>query len=105
MKTKKRILSLFLCFCLLMGLVPTTVFAEEPTVSVWDGSSVATAYESGDGTEANPYEIATAEQFAYFAQRISSGYETEAYYVLSCDLDLSAANWTPIGGYPDNIFE
>ncbi len=105
MKTKKRILSLLLAFCLLTGLMPTMAFAEEPTVSVWDGSSVADDYESGNGTEDSPYEIASAEQFAYFAQRISSGYETEAYYVLSCDLDLSAANWTPIGGYPDNIFE
>ena len=102
---KKRIFAVLLCVCLLVGLLPTMAFAEEPTVSVWNGSSVATAYESGDGTETNPYEIATAEQFAYFAQRISSGYETEAHYVLSCDLDLSAANWTPIGGYPSNIFK
>lgn len=69
MKTKKRLLSLLLAFCLLAGLMPTMAFAEESTVSVWDGNSVATAYESGDGTEANPYEIATAEQFAYLQNK------------------------------------
>ena len=98
MKTKKRLLSLLLAFCLLAGLMPTIAFAEEPTVSVWDGNSVATAYESGDGTEANPYEIATAEQFAYFAEQIKAGTGADAYYILTSDLNMEAASWEPICG-------
>ena len=110
MKTKKRLLSLLLAFCLLAGLMPTIAFAEEPTVSVWDGNSVATAYESGDGTEANPYEIATAEQFAYFAEQIKAGTGADAYYILTSDLNMEAASWEPICGslmsdyYNNNYF-
>lgn len=94
---KRKLLSVFLCICMTAMLLPAAVFAEEPTVSVWDGSSVAAAYESGDGTEANPYEIATAEQFAYFAEQIKAGVEADAYYILTGDLDMTAENWYPIG--------
>ena len=104
MKTKKRLLSLLLAFCLLAGLMPTMAFAEESTVSVWDGNSVATAYESGDGTEANPYEIATAEQFAYFAEQIKAGAGADAHYILTSDLDMTAVSWEPIGGSLQNDY-
>lgn len=101
---------MLLAFCLLAGLMPTIAFAEEPTVSVWDGNSVATAYESGDGTEANPYEIATAEQLAYFAEQIKAGTGADAYYILTSDLNMEAASWEPICGslmsdyYNNNYF-
>lgn len=99
MKTMKmkRWLSVILCALLCVGLMPTMAFAEEAAVSVWDGTTIAAAYESGDGTEGNPYEIATADQFAYFAAQINQGNDTNLYYILSCDLDMSAANWVPIG--------
>ena len=106
----KRWIGVLLCMLLCVGMLPTMAFAEELTVSIWDGSSVATAYESGDGTEANPYEIATAEQFAYFAEQIKAGAGADAYYILSSDLDMKAASWEPICGslmsdyYNNNYF-
>ena len=58
---------------------------------------VATAYAGGDGTEASPYEIATGDQFAYFAEQIGQGVDTDAHYVLTYDIDLTARSWEPIG--------
>ena len=92
----KQWIGVLLCMLLCVGMLPTMAFAAEPTVSVWDGSTVATAYESGDGTEANPYEIATAEQFAYFAEQIEAGVGSDAYYILTSDIDMTAVSWEPI---------
>lgn len=95
---KRKLLSVFLCICMIAMLLPATVFAEEPTVSMWDGTSVATAYESGEGTAESPYKIATAEQFAYFAEQIKAGAGADAYYILTNDLDMTAESWEPICG-------
>ena len=64
----------------------------------WDGTTVASSYESGTGTEDDPYVIASAEQFAYFAQQMKGEDYNGAgeYFVLTADLELTAANWTPI---------
>lgn len=64
---------------------------------MWDGTTIATAYAGGDGTEASPYEIATGDQFAYFAEQIGQGVGTDAHYVLTDDIDLTARSWEPIG--------
>ncbi len=76
----------------------TTLFtyAGEP----WDGS-VATSFESGDGTQENPYQIKTAAQFAYFAQYLLYtgdllAYENK-YFALIDDIDLNNHPFTPVG--------
>lgn len=94
---KKQILAVVLALIMLFGIIPITAFAEESQNSVWDGSSVATSYQSGNGEKATPYEIATAEQFAYFANQIAEGNGTEASYILNADIDMTAISWTPIG--------
>jgi len=50
------------------------------------------AFDSGDGTEENPYIIKTTEQLRMV------GYILDKSYKLGADIDLSTyANWTPIG--------
>lgn len=66
------------------------------TKDKWDGVTVASSYESGDGTEGSPYVIANAEQFAYFAQQLTTGVGVDAYYELTADLEMTAANWKTI---------
>ena len=74
----------------------------EKKADVWDGS-IAEGFASGDGTEANPYIIETAEQFAYFGDQITNGKDEfrKKFVKLNNDLDLNNIEWTPIGG--DNI--
>lgn len=56
---------------------------EDETTVVFDG---------GDGTEANPYQVATAEQLDAVRNDLS------AYYIQTADIDLTGYdNWEPIG--------
>lgn len=64
----------------------------DSTPSVWDGS-VSETFESGDGTQENPYEIATAEQLAFLAQETNAGriYYGQFFY-LSRNIVLNDGN-------------
>lgn len=66
----------------------------------WNGT-IAESYDGGDGTSANPYQIATAEQLALLAQQTNDGTGGNAYYILTSDICLNAnlnpLNWIPIG--------
>lgn len=52
---------------------------------------IASAYTTGDGSEANPYVIKTVQDLK------DMSLELNAHYVLDNDLDLSGVEWTPIG--------
>ena len=68
----------------------------------WNGT-IAESYDGGDGTSANPYQIATAEQLALLAQQTNEGIGGDAYYIMTSDICLNAnlnvnpLNWVPIG--------
>lgn len=64
----------------------------------WDGRTIATSFESGTGTEADPFVIAKASQLAYLAQSVNSGESYSGkYFKLASNLSLSNKPWTPIG--------
>ena len=72
--------------------------------SVWDGS-VATAFESGDGSENNPFLIKTPSQLAYLAQQVNAGNSYEGcHFEIVSDMNLAGHNWTPIGTSYRNKF-
>ena len=54
-------------------------------------ADVTVEFAGGDGTEVNPYQIATAEQLAYMHNNLS------AHYILICDIDMSGQVWLPLG--------
>ena len=71
-------------------------------LDIWDGT--ASPWTNGTGTSSNPYLIETAENLAYLAQQVNSGYQAQGisvykgkYFLLTDDLDLNNINWTPIG--------
>lgn len=63
----------------------------------------ADSYAGGDGSNTNPYEIATAEQLAKLARDVNNGNTPQAflgkYFKLTADIDLSGGIWMPIGKY------
>ncbi len=69
-------------------------------ISVWDGT--ASIWTQGDGTESNPFLIASAQNLAYLASSVNSG---ETYlgicFRLTTDIDLQSLPWQPIGGAVD----
>lgn len=85
MKHKKLIcllLSLIFCF----AMVPMTAMAAEAPEGVWTDYA-ADSFESGTGTQTDPYVIATAEQLAKLAVDVNSGVDSVShsgeYFVLS----------------------
>lgn len=68
----------------------------------WDGT-VAEAFDGGDGTEDNPYRIATSQQLALLARQTNEGTGGDAYYVLTRAISLrnctsgNVFDWVSIG--------
>ena len=73
-------------------------FTDAAEYSEWDGAEIATAYAGGDGSEGNPYQIATAAQLAFLAQEVRGGATYKStYFQLTGNIDLLGHDWTPIG--------
>ncbi len=78
-----------------------TIEKELTVYTGWDG--VSTAKPEGDGTAAQPYQISTAEELAWFAGLVNgtltdgNAQNTGAYGVLTEDIHLYEKEWTPIG--------
>lgn len=76
------------------------------TENAWNGT-VATAFASGSGTEAEPYVIANADQLAYMGNMVSNDNSTygSAHYQLIADVNIGGSDnydaagvlWYPIG--------
>ena len=70
------------------------------TVSTWDGSypavNTSATYSGGDGSQATPYIIGSATDFAQFAKNIAnSTYTNDKYFKLDVDINLNDKPWTP----------
>lgn len=91
--------------------VTATKVSGDTTVTLVSGALTwrdvaATALTKGTGTEADPYQISTAEELAYLAVRGNTS-ETMSgqYYALTADIDLGGIEWLPIGlAYEQNNF-
>ncbi len=67
-------------------------------ISPWDGSTVATGFAGGTGTEQDPYIIENAEQLAYLANQVNNGQAYEGKYLkITKSINLGNQKWTPIG--------
>ena len=70
---------------------------DQRNVSTWDGT-VASSFTVGNGSEATPYEIQNAAEFAFFAKSVNDGENyANKYVTLGADIDLANLEWTPIG--------
>ena len=83
---------------IVMMLVLTGTMAVAQT-SVWNGGR--TVWTQGNGTEANPYLIESAENLAYLAYAVNKGYDMlGVHFRLTTDIDLNGSEelqWVPIG--------
>ncbi|MBQ8574453.1 MAG: hypothetical protein IJ447_00200 [Clostridia bacterium] len=97
---KRRLLSVIVSLLLVVGMVYPALTVVN--AAVWDGSTAIPTL-SGD-----VYQIATAENLAWFANAVNSG-TTAINAVLTADIELNETGakdnqWTPIGTV-DNPFE
>ena len=62
----------------------------------WNG--ITTSQPHGKGTEADPYQIGTAQEMAWLAYAVNNQMESEGYCaVLTADIDLGYCQWPVIG--------
>lgn len=67
-------------------------------VDVWDGTSVASQFAGGSGTQSDPIRIETAAQLKLLAEKVNSGTTYAGiYFRLESNISLANKNWTPIG--------
>lgn len=83
-------LALLLALMLSLSMISTTAFADS---DAWDDYTQE-EFSVGDGTEANPYQIANTAQFYYFTQHCEN-----KYYVLTNDIDLEGREFPIISKF------
>lgn len=67
----------------------------------WNG--ITTSQPHGKGTEADPYQIGTAQEMAWLAYAVNNQMESEGYCaVLTADIDLGYCQWPVIGVLSSN---
>jgi hypothetical protein len=102
----KRLLSILLSFALVVTLFAGLGITASAT-STWDGTypavDLTSTFSGGTGTQANPYLISVAQDFAQLAVNVNSGSTSTTaysgqYFLLTDDIDLANYPWTPIGG-------
>lgn len=59
-------------------------------------------YSGGDGSKESPYEISDADQLKFFSESINGGTDIDKYYVLTNDIDMKNASWTPVGFFSND---
>ena len=106
-KTKTRLISAVIAVLVVAAalfLLLPTVLSTTASGEVWS-CQAADSFATGEGTEANPYQINTAEELALLAKKVNAG-ETSyasAYYRLTADIVLNESledtpnEWTAIG--------
>ncbi len=112
MRKANKLLALFLAVLMvvtsMVTMTVTTVsadtaapVAEETHPTTWWDANAATDFAGGTGTEADPYQISTPEQLAYFAKYLErgelDGATDKVYFELTQTIDMSAHQWKPIG--------
>ncbi|MCD7844294.1 MAG: hypothetical protein LUG57_00225 [Oscillospiraceae bacterium] len=107
--------AVLLLLALFTALIPQQAAAAPSQAELWQTiEDQSETFDGGDGTEASPYEIATADQLRRLADIInahSTAHSATAYinacYILTADIDLGGEKnpWTPIGdGYLDSVY-
>ena len=72
------------------------------------GQAWAQTQPTGAGTKGDPYQISTADELRWFAGLVNgtltdgTAQNTAAWAVLTTNIDLGGAAWTPIGNYAVN---
>ena len=98
MKGKRRLGAVLLAVCMVFCMVPAAAFAAGNVPdTVWTDSAAAD-FAGGTGTEADPYQIATAEQLAKLSKDVSEGKKYQrTFFEITENIDLSSHRWIPIG--------
>ena len=72
--------------------------------TVWDNETVATSYESGNGSIDNPLIISNSAEFVYFIKQVNSGIKYSGNYIkLTNDINLGGYQIDQIKSFGGNF--
>ena len=93
---RKTCHSIFLLLAIMFMALTASINADAATGSWTDYK--ASAYEGGDGSIGDPFQIATAEQLSFLSYNANSdaNYSAGKYFVLTNEIDLAAHYWVPV---------
>lgn len=98
-KKKKILVIKMAILCMAILLIPGIIVSAQTTPDSWINHA-ATSFAGGNGSQQNPYQIATPEQLAYLstlANTLGGQVTKDKFYRLEDNLDISAYPWVPIG--------
>jgi hypothetical protein len=116
----KLLIKKIVCICLIFALNISNNFLHETQkinkvyaadltnsdIPAWDGTTIATSFAGGDGSQDDPYQISNGEELAFLAKVINDNLPDENgidynyngnYFELTNDIDLANKEWIPIG--------
>ena len=96
-----KLISSILLLCMLVSFGSFAAADNNPPLptTYWTDYA-ADGFAGGDGSEGNPYLIATEEQLAYLATVNADNYDNYGnYFKLTSDIDLSDHLWFPISPF------
>ncbi len=96
MKITKKLIATLLALAMTVTLA-AALSIPASGLDAWDGTSVATSFAGGTGSETDPYQIATAAQLAYLGTEDVLGDSADKFYKLTSDIDLVEMPWVGIG--------
>lgn len=103
MKSIRKHISVLLTLVMIISMFSMVDFSVFAVGTIWDGS-VAEKFNSGSGTQQDPYIIKTAEELAYLSQQVEYGESyDECYFELGADIILNdTTNWELWGTYNED---
>ena len=95
----KKTLSTILMIAMLISIVTIISPSASAQSDAWDGITVADSFNSGSGTEADPYIIMNGEELYKLSVDIGTATNPYGgtYFKLGNDINLGGMPWIPIG--------
>ena len=93
MTKKNRFLSIFLCLALMMTIIPMSYINASALVQ-------QSNFSGGDGTESNPYKIATEQDLKDLATDVNNGIDYNSIFFIQTE-DIRVTDFVPIGWVDD----
>ncbi len=96
---------LILVFSIFVTIAVYRTFSVDTTSNIWDGT-LSLNFSLGNGTESNPFEINSANDFAYLLDRLNSDEKNlykDKYYEVNTSLDFGTFDITSASNFNGTI--
>ena len=102
----KKFISVIMTLALILNCFGVLSVSAAESESTWDGTTIASTFSVGDGSQESPYLITNGAELAYLSSLVNSGEsERGKYFKLVDSINLGSYSWTPIGNGDSHRFQ